>query len=117
MFCEKEQKLQQGDGGCDDRDDGVFFPDHPGHILNAPRDNISRKGNPSLRPSSERNWVHPAAGVAVPWSQAFGFKLRGALTGSCQLTMSPAESTPILTEAAKLPSIARRTTYPILTHT
>ena len=34
-----------GDGG----DDGRIFPEHPSPILHAPRDNISRKGNPSLR--------------------------------------------------------------------
>ena len=41
-----------GDGGDDDGDDGGggrIFPGHPGPIPNAPRDNISRKGIPSLR--------------------------------------------------------------------
>ena len=33
-----------GDGGDDD--DGRIFPEHPSPILHAPRDNISRKGNP-----------------------------------------------------------------------
>ena len=28
---------------------GIIFPEHPSPILHAPRDNISRKGNPSLR--------------------------------------------------------------------
>ena len=28
---------------------GRIFPEHPSPILHAPRDNISRKGNPSLR--------------------------------------------------------------------
>ena len=39
--------------GEDDGDDGGgggrIFPEHPSPILHAPRDNISRKGNPSLR--------------------------------------------------------------------
>ena len=34
-----------GGGGGGGRD----FPEHPSPILHAPRDNISRKGNPSLR--------------------------------------------------------------------
>ena len=33
----------EGGGG------GIICPDHPSPILHAPRDNISRKGNPSLR--------------------------------------------------------------------
>ena len=37
---------EDGDGGDDD---GRIFPEHPSPILHAPRDNISRKGNPSLR--------------------------------------------------------------------
>ena len=36
-----------GDGGGDDG--GRTFPSHPGPIPNTPRDNISRKGIPSLR--------------------------------------------------------------------
>ena len=35
--------------GDDDGDGGRIFPEHPSPILHAPRDNISRKGNPSLR--------------------------------------------------------------------
>ena len=37
--------------GEDDGDDGGgrIFPEHPSPILHAPRDNISRKDNPSLR--------------------------------------------------------------------
>ena len=39
-----------GDGDDDDGgDDGRIFPEHPSPILHAPRDNISRKDNPSLR--------------------------------------------------------------------
>ena len=39
-----------GDGGGDGDDGGGrIFPGHPGPIPNAPRDNISRKGIPSLR--------------------------------------------------------------------
>ena len=37
-------------GGGDDDSGGSIFPGHPGPIPNAPRDNISRKGIPSLRP-------------------------------------------------------------------
>ena len=38
------------DGGGDGGDDGgIILPVHPGPIPNAPRDNISRKGIPSLR--------------------------------------------------------------------
>ena len=36
----------------DDGDDGgggIIYPEHPSPILHAPRDNISRKDNPSLR--------------------------------------------------------------------
>ena len=36
-----------GDGGDDGG--GIIFPGHPGPVLSAPRGNISRKGNPSLR--------------------------------------------------------------------
>ena len=36
-------------GEDDGDDDGRIFPEHPSPILHAPRDNISRKGNPSLR--------------------------------------------------------------------
>ena len=39
--------LGDDDGGDDDG--GRIFPEHPSPILHAPRDNISRKGNPSLR--------------------------------------------------------------------
>ena len=35
--------------GDDDDGGGRIFPEHPSPILHAPRDNISRKGNPSLR--------------------------------------------------------------------
>ena len=35
--------------GDDGGGGGIIFPDHPSPILHAPRDNISRKGNPSLR--------------------------------------------------------------------
>ncbi len=38
------------DGGDGDGEGGgIIFPGHPGLIPNAPRDNISRKGIPSLR--------------------------------------------------------------------
>ena len=33
----------------DDDDGGRISPEHPSPILHAPRDNISRKDNPSLR--------------------------------------------------------------------
>ena len=36
-----------GDGDADGG--GRIFPEHPSPILHAPRDNISRKDNPSLR--------------------------------------------------------------------
>jgi hypothetical protein len=38
-----------GEDGDDDDGDGKISPEHPSPILHAPRDNISRKGNPSLR--------------------------------------------------------------------
>jgi hypothetical protein len=40
-----------GDDGDDDGG-GIIYPEHPSPILHAPRDNISRKGNPSLRHNS-----------------------------------------------------------------
>ena len=40
------EPLGEDDG---DDDDGRIFPEHPSPIFHAPRDNISRKGNPSLR--------------------------------------------------------------------
>jgi hypothetical protein len=40
--------LGVGDGGDDGG--GIIFSEHPSPILHAPRDNISRKGNPSLWP-------------------------------------------------------------------
>ena len=46
-FISKE--AGEDDGGDDDDDDGRIVPEHPSPILHAPRDNISRKGNPSLR--------------------------------------------------------------------
>ena len=39
-----------GDGGGGDGDDGRIFPEHPGPIIHAPRDIISRKGK-SLTPT------------------------------------------------------------------
>ena len=52
-ICEQYEALaknmeQSGDDDGDG-DDGRIFPEHPSPILHAPRDNISRKGNPSLR--------------------------------------------------------------------
>ena len=41
-----EQPGEDDDGGGGG---GRIFPEHPSPILHAPRDNISRKGNPSLR--------------------------------------------------------------------
>ena len=43
--------MGDGDGGDDGGGDGGgrIFPSHPGPIPNVPRDNISRKGIPSLR--------------------------------------------------------------------
>ena len=38
------------DDGDDGDDGGIIFPGHPGPIPNVPRDQISRKGIPSLRP-------------------------------------------------------------------
>ncbi len=38
-----------GDDGDGDGGGGRIFPGHTGPIPNAPRDNISRKGFPSLR--------------------------------------------------------------------
>ena len=51
-----ESGSKVGDGGGDDGDggDGKIFPGHPGPILNVPRDNISRKGIPSLRRIAKR---------------------------------------------------------------
>ena len=45
-----------GDGG-DDGGGGRIFPGHPGPIPNAPRDNISRKAIPSLRPKFETELI------------------------------------------------------------
>ena len=41
-----EQPGEDDDGGGGG---GRIFPEHPSPILHAPRDNISRKDNPSLR--------------------------------------------------------------------
>ena len=38
-----------GDSDDGDGNGGTTFPEQPSPILNAPRDNTSRKGNPSLR--------------------------------------------------------------------
>ena len=44
------EPLGEDDGNGDgDGGDGRIFPEHPSPILLAPRANISRKGNPSLR--------------------------------------------------------------------
>ena len=44
------EPLVEDDGDGDgDGDDARIFPEHPSPILHAPRDNISRKGNPPLR--------------------------------------------------------------------
>ena len=53
-FCKKKanNRSKVGDGDDDDGDGddgGRICPGHPGPIPNAPRDNISRKGIPSLR--------------------------------------------------------------------
>ena len=45
-----------GDDGGDDGGGGRIFPGHPGPIPNAPRDNISRKGIPSLRLAYQYAW-------------------------------------------------------------
>ena len=39
---------EDDDGGGDGDGGGRIFPEHPSPILHAPRDNVSRKGNPSL---------------------------------------------------------------------
>ena len=57
LWAKYEQKLRTwaesgskvGDGDDSDGGGGRIFPGHPGPIPNAPRDNISRKGIPSLR--------------------------------------------------------------------
>ena len=48
-LVESWSKVGDGDGDGDDGDDGRIFSGHPGPIPNAPRNNISRKGIPSLR--------------------------------------------------------------------
>ncbi len=48
ILATKSPKEGISDGG-DDGDGGRIFPGHPGPILNSRKDNISRKGNPSLR--------------------------------------------------------------------
>ena len=40
---------EDGGGDGDGGGGGRIFPEHPGPILHAPRDNISRKDSPSLR--------------------------------------------------------------------
>ena len=48
----QQEALGEDDGDNDGGgDDGRIFPDHPSPILHAPRDNISCKDNPSLRPT------------------------------------------------------------------
>ena len=39
----------EADDGDDDDGGGRICPEHPSPILHAPRDNIARKDNPSLR--------------------------------------------------------------------
>ncbi len=53
-----------GDGDGDGRggDDGRTFPAHPGSIPKASRDQISRKGNPSLRRGGLHNEVRSGEG-------------------------------------------------------
>ena len=48
-ITENEWAQQEALGEDDGDDDGRIFPEHPSPILHAPRDNISRKDNPSLR--------------------------------------------------------------------
>ncbi len=43
FISKKAGEDDDGDGGG-----GRIFPEHPSPILHAPRDNISRKDNPSL---------------------------------------------------------------------
>ena len=52
QICGKVGKVGDGDDG--DGGGGRIFPGHPGPIPNVPRDQISRKGIPSLRP-----WTPP----------------------------------------------------------
>ena len=63
-------KAGDGDGGGGDGGGGGrIFPVHPGPIPNAPRDNISRKGIPSLRFIQNR---HIMAHM-VPYAHTPGF--------------------------------------------
>ena len=53
-IVEANYRTANGHNGAGDDDNGDggggrIFPEHPSPILHAPRDNISRKGNPSLR--------------------------------------------------------------------
>ena len=41
-------RLGEDDGDGDGDDGGRIFTEHPSPILHAPRDSMSRKGNPSL---------------------------------------------------------------------
>ena len=52
-------RYPKGDGDGDDDDDGITLSEHPSPILHAPRDNIPRKGNPSLR---YRNYIGTCIG-------------------------------------------------------
>ena len=49
MKLEKFFQTRVGDGDDGGDDDGRIFPEHPGPIIHAPRDIISRKGE-SLTP-------------------------------------------------------------------
>ena len=65
------ENLFLGEG--EDGDDGrIIFPEHPSPILHAPRDNISRKGSPSLR-----FWIEPTKATIEAWVSRSGGDPRG----------------------------------------
>ena len=57
MKLEKFFQTRVGDGGGDGGDGGRIFLEHPGPIIHAPRDIISRKGK-SLTPIISSRVVH-----------------------------------------------------------
>ena len=61
--------------GDDDGDDGRIFPEHPSPILHAPRDNISRKDNPSLRLNSSDLYNEIVLTFAMKNEPKLGFRV------------------------------------------
>ena len=75
--------LGEGDGGDDDKRNKI--PEHPSPILRAPRNNISHKGNPSLRYIHIYIYIYIWVILFCTGNQRGGVTKKGAWGGVCGL--------------------------------